>query len=133
MIFKDLPLLKKISCCFANLPSSFQPSITMCDFSLSFIVVNLISLISPKKYNFNGVTIQSVKKNIVMKKIITLLVIVGMFSFQSCTTKDSYVDTDKISKVFELKNINFAYNPTDGYTIYQKFTPNIYASDVVLI
>ena len=62
MIFKDLPLLKKISCCSANLPSSLQPSITMCDFSLSFIVVNLISLISPKKYNFNGVTIQFYQK-----------------------------------------------------------------------
>jgi len=70
-----------------------------------------------------------------MKKIITLLAVVGMFSMQSCTTTTdtNYVDNDTIAEVFELKNINFAYNPTDGYTIYQKFTPNIYASDVVLI
>ena len=38
-----------------------------------------------------------------------------------------------LSEVFELKNVNFAYNATDGYTIYQKLLPNIYASDVVLI
>ncbi|MBA4276096.1 hypothetical protein [Flavobacterium sp.] len=70
-----------------------------------------------------------------MKKIITLLAVVGMFSVQSCTTTTdtNYVDNDTIAEVFELKNINFAYNATDGYTIYQKFTPNIYASDVVLI
>jgi hypothetical protein len=69
-----------------------------------------------------------------MKKIITILAVVGMFSFQSCTTEDnSYVDNDTISEVFELKNVNFAYNTTDGYTIYQKLTPKIYASDVVLI
>lgn len=70
-----------------------------------------------------------------MKKIITLLAVVGMFSMQSCTTTTdtNYVDNDTIAEVFELKNINFAYNATDGYTIYQKFTPNIYASDVVLI
>lgn len=69
-----------------------------------------------------------------MKKIFTLLAVVGMLSFQSCTTEDNtYVDNDTISEVFELKNINFSYNATDGYTIYQKFTPKIYASDVVLI
>lgn len=65
-----------------------------------------------------------------MKKIITILAVIGMFSFQSCTTN---TDNDTISEVFELKNVNFAYNATDGYTIYQKLTPNIYSSDVVLI
>ena len=68
-----------------------------------------------------------------MKKIISLLAVVGMFSFQSCTTSDPYVDNDTISEVFELKAINFAYTAADGYTIYQKFTPHIFASDVVLI
>ena len=69
-----------------------------------------------------------------MKKIITLLAIVGMFSLQSCTTTDpNPVDNDTISEVFELKNINFAYSLTKGYTIYQKLTPSIYASDVILI
>ena len=68
-----------------------------------------------------------------MKKIMTLLAVVGLFSLQGCTTTDNSVDNDTIAEVFELKNVNFAYDTTDGYTIYQKFTPNIYASDVVLI
>ncbi len=70
-----------------------------------------------------------------MKKIITLLVVVGMFSLQSCTDNDStsIVDYDTISEVFELKNINFGYTSTEGYTIYQTLTPSIYASDVILI
>lgn len=42
-------------------------------------------------------------------------------------------DNDTISEVFELKNVNFAYNNVDGYNIYRTLNPNIYASDVVLI
>ena len=70
-----------------------------------------------------------------MKKIITLLAVVGMFSLQSCTETDNtpIVDNDTISEVFELKNINFGYTSTEGYTIYQTLTPSIYASDVILI
>jgi hypothetical protein len=73
-----------------------------------------------------------------MKKIIALLAVVGMFSLQGCTTTDpNYVDHDTIAEVFELKNQNFYNDPNDfpdeGYTIYQKLTPNIYPSDVVLI
>lgn len=72
-----------------------------------------------------------------MKKIITLLAIVGMFSFQGCVGPEGVPGQNGqdglIAEVFELKNVNFTYNTTDGYTIYQKFTPNIYASDVVLI
>lgn len=74
-----------------------------------------------------------------MKKIITILAVVGVFSLQGCTTTtdSNYVDNDTIAEVFELKNINF-YNdlndsPDEGYTIYQKLTPSIYTSDVVLI
>ncbi len=67
-----------------------------------------------------------------MKKIITLLAVVGMFSLQGCTVEDS-VDNDTIAEVFEIKNINFVNDPADGYIIYQKFTPTIFASDVVLI
>lgn len=67
-----------------------------------------------------------------MKKIIAILAVIGMFSFQSCTTQD--IDNDTISEVFELKNVNFVYNATnDEYKIYQTFNPNIFASDVVLI
>ena len=67
-----------------------------------------------------------------MKKIITLLAVVGMFSLQGCTVEDS-VDNDTIAEVFEIRNINFVNDPADGYIIYQKFTPIIFASDVVLI
>lgn len=68
-----------------------------------------------------------------MKKIITLLAVVGMFSLQGCTTEDNSVDNDTIAEVFEIKNINFVLDPVDGYIVYQKFTPTIFASDVVLI
>ena len=43
-----------------------------------------------------------------MKKIITLLAVIGMFSFQSCTTN---TDNDTISEVFELNNFNFYNDP----------------------
>ena len=74
-----------------------------------------------------------------MKKIITLLAVVGMLSLQSCTTTTdtNYVDNDTIAEAFELKGKNFFNDPNDspdeGYFIYGKFTPNIYTSDVVLI
>ena len=75
-----------------------------------------------------------------MKKIITLLAVVGMFSLQGCTVSDGIPgpqgpqgEDGLIAEVFELKNVSFTYNANDGYTIYQKLTPNIYASDVILI
>jgi hypothetical protein len=72
-----------------------------------------------------------------MKKIITLLAVVGMFSLQGCTGPEGPQgipgEDGLIAEVFELKNVNFTYDATDGYIIYQKLTPNIYASDVVLI
>jgi hypothetical protein len=75
-----------------------------------------------------------------MKKIIALLALVGIFSFQSCTGPEGIQGPEGIpgqdgllSEVFELNNINFGYNIEDGFTIYQKLTPAIYASDVVLI
>lgn len=70
-----------------------------------------------------------------MKKIITLFALIGMFTLQGCTTTtdSNHVDNDTIAEVFELKNVNFVNDPNDGYIIYQKLTPNIYASDVILI
>ena len=59
-----------------------------------------------------------------------LLVTVGMFGFQGCTPD---TDTDTISEVFELKNVDFDYNVDDGFNIFQTLTPNIFSSDVVLI
>jgi hypothetical protein len=72
-----------------------------------------------------------------MKKVIALLAVIGMFSLQGCTGPEGIPgpagQDGLLSEVFELKNINFGYNATDGYTIYQKLTPAIYDSDVILI
>ncbi|QBN20112.1 hypothetical protein [Flavobacterium nackdongense] len=72
-----------------------------------------------------------------MKKLITLLAVIGMFAFQGCTGPEGPPgppgQDGLIAEVFELKNINFSYNATDGYNIYQKLTPAIYDSDVILI
>lgn len=84
-----------------------------------------------------------------MKRIFLLLAVIGFFGMQSCTVnegipgrdgfdgQDGYNGLDGqgsiISEVFELKNINFGFSAQDGYTIYQKLTPNIFASDNILI
>jgi hypothetical protein len=69
-----------------------------------------------------------------MKKIITLFAVIGMLSLQGCEGPEGIPGQDGlIAEVFELKNVNFTLDATDGYIIYQKLTPNIYASDVVLI
>ena len=72
-----------------------------------------------------------------MKNIISFLVVVGIFSLQSCTGPEGIPgpagQDGLLSEVFELKNVNFEYDSTEGYTIYQTLTPSIYASDVILI
>jgi hypothetical protein len=70
-----------------------------------------------------------------MKKITLILAFIGMITLQSCSVNENHnvTDNDTISEVFELRNVDFNYNPTDGYTIYQTFNPNIADSDVVLI
>lgn len=67
-----------------------------------------------------------------MKKIITLLAVVGMFSLQSCTTTtdSNYVDNDTISEVFEVTT---SFNSTNNYSKVVAFNPPIYTSDVVLV
>ncbi|MDD5151572.1 MAG: hypothetical protein PHC28_14035 [Flavobacterium sp.] len=67
-----------------------------------------------------------------MKKIITLLAVVGMFSFQSCTVTDNgpIVDTNTISEVFEVTT---SFNSTNNYSKLVTFNPSIYSSDVVLV
>jgi hypothetical protein len=67
-----------------------------------------------------------------MKKILTLFAVVGLMVFSSCSNDDN-VDQDTISEVFEIRNVNFAYNNVDGYNVYQKLSPNIFDSDVLLI
>lgn len=75
-----------------------------------------------------------------MKKISTLLAIVGMIVISSCEGPQGPPGFDGldgqdglIAEVFELKNVDFDYNATDGYTIFQTLTPQIFASDVILI
>lgn len=63
-----------------------------------------------------------------MKKIITLLAVIGMFSFQSCTT--SVTDNDTISTVFETKQVSFL---PSNYTIKYTFPYSIVSSDMVLV
>ena len=72
-----------------------------------------------------------------MKKIITLFFFFLMFVFQGCTGPEGPQgmpgQDGLIAEVFELRNVNFFNDPTDGYIIYQKLTPTIFDSDVILI
>jgi len=68
-----------------------------------------------------------------MKRIITIFAIIGLVAFSGCTTNDDNVDSDTIAEVFELKNVNFDFNATDGYNIYRTLNPQIFPSDVILI
>jgi hypothetical protein len=66
-----------------------------------------------------------------MKKVITLLAIIGMFSLQGCTTTDpNYVDHDTISTVYETNTVSFL---PSGYSIKYIFPNAIYSSDMVLV
>jgi hypothetical protein len=69
-----------------------------------------------------------------MKKIITFLAIVGMFSFQSCTTTtdSNYVDNDTIGTVFENK-IPFNFTSSNGYIVKFNFPYSIVSTDMVLV
>jgi len=75
-----------------------------------------------------------------MKKILTLFAVVGLIAFSSCEGPEGPpgFDGEKgdpgfVSEVFELQNINFSFNSTDGYNIYQTLNPTIKDSDVLLI
>ena len=79
-----------------------------------------------------------------MKKIITLLAVIGMFGFQGCTGPEGPPgvpgqdgEDGLIAEVFELKNVNFVNDPADspdlGYYIYRKLDPKIFDSDQILI
>jgi len=85
-----------------------------------------------------------------MKKIITLLAVIGMLVFQGCTGPEGppgppgYDGQDGqdgqdglIAEVFELNNVSFVNDPADvpdlGYYIYRKLDPKIYDSDQILI
>lgn len=71
-----------------------------------------------------------------MKKILALfaVAVVGLIAFSSCEGPEGPIGAPgPEAEVFELQNVNFSFNSTDGYNIYQKLTPVIFDSDVVLI
>lgn len=69
-----------------------------------------------------------------MKKILTLFAVVGLIAFSSCEGPEGPPGLPgPEAEVFELKSVNFAFNNDDGYNIYQKLTPLILPSDVILI
>jgi hypothetical protein len=65
-----------------------------------------------------------------MKKLFTLLALVGLVNLQSCTVTETtpLIDNDTISEVFEVTT-NF--NTANGYTKIVGLNPAIFASDVV--
>jgi len=67
-----------------------------------------------------------------MKKIITILAVIGMFSLQSCTVNDNVpiVDNDTISEVFEITT---SFNSSNDFSRLVTLNPPIYGSDVVLV
>lgn len=71
-----------------------------------------------------------------MKKIILLFVIIGMILTNACQREEVIVasqpDNDTIAEVFELQGVNFTLNNGE-YEIYRTLTPNIFASDNILI
>ena len=72
-----------------------------------------------------------------MKKIITILAVIGMFSLSGCTGPEGPPgvpgDDGLIGSVIEIKNVNFFNDPVDGFILYHKFAKTIYDSDVVLV
>ena len=67
-----------------------------------------------------------------MKKITLILAFIGMITLQSCTKTDVVNNTIN-SEVYELRNVNFGFNASNGYTIYQTLNPQISPADVILI
>ena len=67
-----------------------------------------------------------------MKKIITLLAVIGMFSLQGCTTTtdSNNVDNDTISEVFE---VTASFNSVNNYSKVVTLNPPIFTSDVILV
>jgi hypothetical protein len=75
-----------------------------------------------------------------MKKISAIVAIIGMIFISSCEGPQGPPGFDGmdgqdglVAEVFELKNVNFAFSASKGYTIFRALTPKIIASDVVLI
>lgn len=74
-----------------------------------------------------------------MKKILSLLAVSLLLLFSNCTREPGPqgppgVDGVTVeAEVYELQNVNFAFNPTDGYNIFRTFDRQLLPPDVVLI
>jgi len=77
-----------------------------------------------------------------MKRLFLLLGIVALVTTSSCEGPQGFdgapgpqgpAGSGTESEVFELQNVNFSYDATNGYNIYQTLNPNILASDNILI
>ena len=71
-----------------------------------------------------------------MKKIAILLVFIGMISLESCTGPQGDQGAQgpqTIAEVFELRNVDFGFDASNGYNIYQTLNPQLYPADVLLI
>jgi len=70
-----------------------------------------------------------------MKRLLSifLIALMGIFAI-SCTSDDNgnYVDSDTLSEVYDLRNVNFDLDGSQYY-IKRNFTQPLYDSDVVLI
>jgi hypothetical protein len=65
-----------------------------------------------------------------MKKILLLFSAVGMLTLTGCNNDDNG-DSDTISEVFEVDNVNFI--ESGDFTVTIPLEPKIYSSDVVLV
>jgi hypothetical protein len=81
-----------------------------------------------------------------MKRLLFLLSIIVFNVLQGCTGPEGPRGRDGINgqdgsngkdgliaEVFELRKVNFVLDKNNEYTIYQKLTPKIFDSDVILI
>ena len=72
-----------------------------------------------------------------MKKLITLLGIIGLVIFTSCEGPEGPPGLDGqdglISEVYDLKNVNFGKINVNEYSIYKTLNPLLYDGDVILV
>jgi hypothetical protein len=70
-----------------------------------------------------------------MKKIITLLAVVGMFGFQGCTGPEGPPGVPGadgfVAEVFQRNNVTF--DNSNSYGIFVDLNPAIYSGDVILV
>jgi len=75
-----------------------------------------------------------------MKKLITLLGIIGLVIFTSCEGPEGPPGLDGqdgqdglISEVYDLKNVNFGKINVNEYSIYKTLNPLLFDGDVILV